>query len=287
LVKRKPKQEIMSLDDFIKDWLKDHGQSHIIEEQFEKMKKDPAGGFYMPITYKGGKACIKLGLSANKVSFINLILSCLIFYCVIMAGEGHSLDLFAQQPFYGSWFFLIGLLVFFTGFVDGFDGAIARLLDVKTKSGAWLDNVIDRFSDLLMLACLIPANFLIISEYDLDFTWMIWTNIFVIFLYEYMRARHEGLGLHETKPCIGERITRIIVTGIFFVIYGISSLAVLITHLINPSLTTLWAASHYGVITWTFLIFQITLLCIMLLSSIQLGKYSYKKLKEIDKINRE
>lgn len=274
-------QEFMSCDEFIKDWLKDHGQAHKLEEQFTQMKKDPSGLLYMPMTYKGAKFFIKLGLTPNKVSFINLILSFFIFYGVIMAGEGHTLDLLTKQPVYGAWFFAIGLLVIFTGIIDGVDGAIARLLDIKSKSGAWLDNVIDRVSDTLMLVCLIPTSLSIFINYD--FKWMIWTNIILIFIYEYMRARHEGLGMHETKPFVGERITRILVISSFFLAYGVSSLAVLITGLINSSATSIWTASHTGIITWSMFIYQISLLGIMIYSVIGFAKYIWKNLKKMDK----
>ena len=277
---RKPNQEFMTCDEFLKDWLKDHGQAHKVEEQFAKMKKDPAGKLYMPITYTGGKISIKWGLTPNKVSFINLILSFFIFYGVLMAGEGHTLT---QQPLYGSWFFVLALLVLFTGIIDGIDGAIARLLDIKSKSGAWLDNVIDRVSDTLMLVCLIPTSLSVLSinSFDFDFKWMIWTNIFLIFIYEYMRARHEGLGLHETKPFVGERITRVIVHTTFFVLYGVSSLAMLLATLINPS-TTIWS-SHEWVTTWCMFVFQISLLGIMIYSLMGFGKYIWKNLKILDK----
>ncbi len=279
------KKEIMNLDDFIYDWLRDHGQKSKIDEQFEKMKKDPAGKLYMPMTYKGAKIFMKFGVSPNKVSVINLILSFFIFYGVIMASRGHSLNIISQQPFYGSWFIILAFLVLFTGIIDGIDGAIARLLNIKSKRGAWFDNVIDRISDILMLVGLIPYNLLLIQEqdYNLDFTWIVWTNIFLIFLYEYMRARHEGLGLYETKPFISERITRVLVTMTFFLIYGISSFAVLITYWIDPSsASSLWSSSHLAIITWSMLIFQIILLGMVVFSSIQLGRYSYKQLKIID-----
>lgn len=279
---RKPGQDFMSCDEFLKDWLKDHGQAHKLEEQFAQMKKDPAGKIYMPLTYKGAKIFIKLGLSPNKVSFMNLILSFFIFYFVVVAGEGHTLDLLTQQPIYGSWFVALTLLVLFTGIIDGIDGAIARLLGAKTKSGAWLDNMIDRVSDTLMLVCLIPTNLSILSGSEYDFKWMIWTNIFLIFLYEYMRARHEGLGLHETKPFVGERITRILLICTFFAIYGVSSLAVLITNLINPDAASIWDSSHTGITTWCMFIFQITLLIIMIYSILGLGKYIWKNLKKMD-----
>ena len=283
--KKSTKQTFMSLEEFMKDWLKDHGQGHKLEEQIVKMRKDPMGGLYMPITYKGAKVFIKWGLSPNKVSCMNLILSFLIFYGVIMAGEGHTLDLRSQQPFYGIWFLALGFLVLITGIIDGIDGTIARLLDKKSKSGAWFDNIIDRISDILMFVCLIPGNFLIIPQYGLDLTWMIWTNVFIIFIYEYMRAKHEGLGLHETKPYAGERATRILILTSAFLIYGVSSFMILITDLIYPSATVIWLDLHYGATIWCMLIFQVIILAIMAMSSIQLAKYSWKELKKMDNNN--
>ncbi len=282
--KKKSNQEFMSCDEFIKDWLKDHGQAPKLEEQFIQMKKDPSGLLYMPITYKGAKFFIKIGLTPNKVSFMNLILSFLIFYGVIIAGKGHTLGLFTQQPLYGAWFFALALLVLFTGIVDGIDGAIARLLNIKSKSGAWLDNVIDRVSDTLMLVCLIPTSLSVLAINGLDFKWMIWTNIILIFIYEYMRAKHESLGLHETKPFIGERITRVLVIATFYIMYGASSLTVLITNLINPTATSIWTVSHSWVITWAMFIYQISLLAIMVLSVILFARYIWKNLKKIDSI---
>lgn len=284
--KRKPNQEFMTCDEFIKDWLKDHGQAHKLDKQFAQMKKDPSGKLYMPITYGGAKLFIKMGLSPNKVSIMNLILSFFIFWGVIMASLGHSLNIITEQPLYGSWFFALALLVLFTGIIDGIDGAIARLLDIKSKTGAWLDNVIDRVSDILMLVCLIPTTLLVYPAYGLDFRWIVWTNIYLIFIYEYMRARHEGLGLHETKPFIGERITRILVIATFFVMYGVSSLATLLTNIINPS-ATIWYASHSWITMWTMLIYQISLLGIMVVSIILFGKYIWKNLKKIEKIEIE
>ncbi|MHA2183526.1 MAG: CDP-alcohol phosphatidyltransferase family protein [Promethearchaeota archaeon] len=281
-LKKHPKQEFMTCDEFIKDWIKDHRSASKEEEYFAKMKKDPSGKLYMPITYHGAKLFIKLGLSPNNVSVINLILSFFILYGVVMASSGHSLGSFTQQPLYGSWFFLLALLVLFTGIIDGIDGAIARLLDIKTKSGAWFDNVIDRVSDTLMFVCLIPGTISTVASIGFDFKWLIWTNTFLIFIYEYMRARHEGLGLHETKPNMGERITRVIVMGTFFVIYGISSLGVLLSRLINPT-SSFGIISHPGILDWTMFIYQISVFIIMMISIIPFGKYIWKNLKELDK----
>ena len=282
-----PKKDLMSLDDFMKDWLISHGQAHKLEKQFALMKKEPTGIIYMPLTYKGAKIFIKCGLSPNKVSFITLILSFLVFYGVLIASRGHALNLFIQQPYYGSWFIIIAFLVLLTGILDGVDGAIARLMNLKSKSGAWLDSIIDRISDILFLVCLVPTKFFIFSEYGLilDFTWIVWLNIFLITIYEYMRERHVALGLYEIKPYIGERPMRILVMFAFFLIYGISSFFVLLTNMINPAATKMWTFSHTGTMKWNMLIFQVVLLLIMTYSSIQLARYSFKQLKKMDNKN--
>lgn len=276
---RKKGLEYMTLDDFIKDWLRDHGQAHKLEKQFAQMKKDPSGKLFMPVTYRGAKICIRLGLTPNKVSFINLIFSFFILWGVVMASIGHNLNIFTEQPLFGSWFFALGFLVIITGTVDGIDGAIARLLNTKSKSGAWLDNVIDRVSDILMIVCVIPTNLLLVN--GLDFNWLAWTNIFLVLIYEYMRAKHEGLGLHETKPFVGEKITRVLVIATFFILYGSSSITVLLTRLINPALT-IWDGTHPWIVSWSTLIGQISLAVIMILSIVLSFKYIWKKFKDME-----
>ncbi|MHA1270201.1 MAG: CDP-alcohol phosphatidyltransferase family protein [Candidatus Helarchaeota archaeon] len=277
--------KFMTFDEFLKEWCIDHGQGHRLEYVLEDMKKNPVGALYQPLTYKGGKLFARWGFTANKISFLNLILSLFIFYLTIMAGDGHSLDLYSQQPFYGALLMPTGFLVLFTGVIDGVDGSIARLLNRQTKSGAWLDGIIDRLSDILTLVCLIPGGFLSMTFFGLDFTWLIWTNVLIIFLYEYMRAKHHELGLHMNQPFIGERPTRIIIQTTFYLIYGISSFSVMITYLITPTgtiETSLWNASHPGIVLWTMVIFQCILLIIMLISILKSAFWIWKHLKEMD-----
>jgi len=276
------KRDYMTLDEFIKDWIRDHGVEHKLEPYFESMKKNPAGKLYMPITYKWGKFFSKLGISANEVSIINLTLSFLGFYGVIMAGRGHLLNYLIQQPAFGSWFILLGIIFLVAGIIDGADGAIARLENTKSASGAWFDNNIDRISDILMLVCLIPGGISIIPDYNYNFKWLVWTNILIIFIYEYMRARHQGLGLHALQPTIGERITRIIILSTFFFIYGISSFSVFITYLINPALTSIWSISHRAIINWVMVVHQVILLLVMVISVIRSIIFAWKNLKKID-----
>jgi CDP-diacylglycerol--glycerol-3-phosphate 3-phosphatidyltransferase len=49
---------------------------------------------------------------------------------------------------------LPGLLLVPTGALDAFDGGIARLRGEERRSGAFLDSVLDRVSDLILFSCL-------------------------------------------------------------------------------------------------------------------------------------
>jgi phosphatidylglycerophosphate synthase len=281
---RRKNLSFMTYDEFLKEWLVDHGQKHRMDEVIEDMKKNPVGGLYQPLTYKGGKLFAKWGFTANKVSFINLILTLLVFYLVIIAGDGHKLDIYTQQPFYGAILFGAGGLLLFTGIIDGIDGSIARLLDMQTKSGGWLDANIDRICDILMFVCLIPGGFVSINQYNLNFNWLIWTNIFLIWFYEYFRAKHHEVGLHQSQPFIGERPTRIIILSTALFTYGVSSFFFMITYLIDPT-STIWHFSHTGVVIWSILIYQIVLFIIIAMSTIRSALWIWKKLKEMDSKN--
>ena len=105
----------------------------------------------------------------------------------------------------GFWF-LGGLAIIFSGLFDLFDGVVARNLGKVTAFGGFLDSVLDRYSDLLLLLA-----FLIHYLKRGDSSLVILTSLVSIgtVLIPYIRARAEALQI----PCnIGlmERAERII-----------------------------------------------------------------------------
>jgi phosphatidylglycerophosphate synthase len=105
----------------------------------------------------------------------------------------------------GFWF-LGGLAIIFSGLFDLFDGVVARNLAKVTTFGGFLDSVLDRYSDLLLLLA-----FLIHYLKRGDSGLVILTSLVSIgtVLIPYIRARAEALQI----PCnIGlmERAERII-----------------------------------------------------------------------------
>ncbi len=83
------------------------------------------------------KYLVKTGLTPNQISVFNL-----------MIGISSAL-LFAKGSF--PWIFMGGILVQVTSITDGCDGEIARLKFLSSKFGAWLDDVFDRYIDMLIV----------------------------------------------------------------------------------------------------------------------------------------
>jgi CDP-diacylglycerol--glycerol-3-phosphate 3-phosphatidyltransferase len=101
---------------------------------------------------------------------------------------------------------LAGLGIVLSGLFDLFDGAIARNLGKVTAFGGFLDSVLDRYSDLLLLLAFL-INYLKRGDSSLVILTS-WVSIGTV-LIPYIRARAEALQI----PCnIGlmERAERII-----------------------------------------------------------------------------
>ncbi len=117
--------------------------------------------------------------------------------------------------------FLAGIFITIGNICDILDGALARKYDKETKFGAFLDSVIDRYSDFLPL---MAAAYLFRDNFYL----FLFTMFAIIgsFLVSYTRARAEGLGI-ECKVGIFERPERSILL-IISLFLGILNIAVIL-----------------------------------------------------------
>ncbi|OGP50472.1 MAG: hypothetical protein A2Y79_06145 [Deltaproteobacteria bacterium RBG_13_43_22] len=137
----------------------------------------------------------RLAIKPNHLTFSTLFLS-----LATVAAYSYSL-----------WLGGIGVLV--SGIVDTMDGGLARKADQKTRSGALLDSVLDRYSDFLALFGIwlfflfhpIPQQILM--------TALLFLLLSGSFMVSYSRARGEGLGLSVSVGYFG-RGERVITLGI-------------------------------------------------------------------------
>ena len=99
-----------------------------------------------------------------------------------------------------------GLLILAGGLFDMLDGISARVNNKVTKFGAFLDSVLDRYSDAFLF---LSVAWYLASKGEHNAAFLSLGTLVGAFLISYARARAEGLG-QECKTGIMERPERII-----------------------------------------------------------------------------
>jgi CDP-diacylglycerol---glycerol-3-phosphate 3-phosphatidyltransferase len=183
---------------------------------------------------------VLLRLRPNHISLAGLLIS-------LMAGIA-----FAYHPFWG------GILTLLTGLFDTLDGCLARALNQNKKFGAFLDSVLDRYTELIIylgIWCYFYRTWAATPFFSLTILLILFGSLMV----SYTRARAEGLG----ERCLvglfqrGERIILIGLVGILnpavnrlLDALGVRSLqdillvATLLVLAIGTNLTALWRFLH-------------------------------------------
>jgi CDP-diacylglycerol---glycerol-3-phosphate 3-phosphatidyltransferase len=140
---------------------------------------------------------IQLKLKPNHVSFLGLFSS-------VMAGV-----FFIYYPFFG------GLFTLLTGVFDTLDGSLARALGQSRKFGAFLDSVLDRYTELIIylgIWCYFYRQGATTPLISLTLLLILFGSLMV----SYTRARAEGLGVRCLVGMFqrGERIVMLGFAGL-------------------------------------------------------------------------
>lgn len=133
-----------------------------------------------------------------------------------------------------------GILLFISAGFDMLDGALARVMRRQSSFGAFLDSLLDRYSEAAILAALIY-----------DFTIRGQTGVVLLaylvavgsLMISYARARAEGLGLNA-KVGIAPRPERVIILGLGLLINFPTTVAALIVLAILTHVTAVQRLYH-------------------------------------------
>ena len=131
-----------------------------------------------------------VGISADAVTVSQLVLSVV---CGWAYGSG--------------WMFIAGALVLLCGTLDVVDGELARRRGQAGPRGAFMDSVVDRYSE--------GAVFIGLAAYYRD-AWVLWGVLAAWFgslIVSYTRARAESLGV-ECRDGLLQRPERYIILGL-------------------------------------------------------------------------
>jgi archaetidylinositol phosphate synthase len=145
------------------------------------------------MTYEAQLA-YRIGLTPNIVSGLGILAAVL------------SAFLFWNSRFVSWNLILASLFLLISGFFDALDGIIARLYGRVTVFGGFLDAMLDRYADALVLVGIILGGFAEIS-------WGFFALIGSL-LVSYSRARAEAAGIKMETIGLAERAERILILAV-------------------------------------------------------------------------
>lgn len=117
-------------------------------------------------------------------------------------------------------FGLAGWIMILGGTLDTMDGRIARMKHIDSPAGAFLDSVLDRYSDFFAFSgIIIYMSYLAIQKANPYLNYMVYLSLLSILgsiLISYSKERGAGLGVLETSGLM-QRADRVFVLGLFAV----------------------------------------------------------------------
>lgn len=154
------------------------------------------------------KLADKLHFTPNTCTVLGLVMSVFSGVFIILAGD----PIFSSALYRWLFFLSACLLILASGFFDMLDGVLARYQENSTIFGGFLDSVLDRYSDAIIIVAIIIGGFcdLVIGLIALM------GSIFV----SYSRARAESSGVPSKYMAAGiaERMERMLLVAIFIYI---------------------------------------------------------------------
>lgn len=133
-----------------------------------------------------------------------------------------------------------GILLLLSGLFDMLDGALARITNLHTVFGAFLDSLLDRYSEAAVLLALLTVFTL---RHDTPTVVLVYAVAVGSLLISYARARAEGLGL-DCKVGIAPRPERIVILGLGLLFGGMAIIAALIVLAVLTHVTAMQRLYH-------------------------------------------
>jgi CDP-diacylglycerol---glycerol-3-phosphate 3-phosphatidyltransferase len=133
-----------------------------------------------------------------------------------------------------------GALLFLSGTFDMLDGALARVTKRQSKFGAFLDSLLDRYSEAIILLALI---FVFTRNGNTPAVLLVYAVAVGSILISYARARAEGLGL-DGAVGIAPRPERVLILGLGLLFSNQTTIAALIVLALLTHVTALQRLYH-------------------------------------------
>ncbi|MCF2137433.1 MAG: CDP-alcohol phosphatidyltransferase family protein [Candidatus Thorarchaeota archaeon] len=169
---------------------------------------------------------VRVGVRPDTVTYFSLFTALLAALALLLTHNG----------------FLYGILVFITGLLDGVDGAVARLGGRSSPAGPFIDSVIDKVSETLIIlavALTYPSQMF----YGVSVPTLSVLCVSGWLLTSYTRSRAESLGVTDLNVGLGARSERLF-TLFLFSVFDLVDLGLVVVTLLGIS-TAAYRYHHY------------------------------------------
>ena len=165
----------------------------------------------------------RAGLTPNGVSAIAFVLAAVAAVAYWLAGGD-------------SWWYLIGaVLVGLNGALDLLDGALARRLGTASSAGDFLDHVLDRYADIVLVIGL---------ALGVDRPVLGLVAVSGVFMTSYLGTQAQAVGLDRVYGGLLGRADRLVLIGLVTLVSGVVDLSVAGVTLVGALLAVLAVVGH-------------------------------------------
>lgn len=153
---------------------------------------------------------VKVGFTPNLVTITGFILNIGVAAIFVIGAERSNRGDFR----YVGW---AGGLILFAGLFDMLDGQVARIGKMSSSFGAFLDSVLDRYSELFMF---LGICYYLVAHHYLVSSLFAFIGLIGSMMVSYTRARAEGLGI-QVKGGLMQRPERVVLVGTSALLCGL------------------------------------------------------------------
>lgn len=153
---------------------------------------------------------LKIGFTPNLVTVTGFLMNIGVAAIFVIGAEKSN----RGELSYVGW---AGGLILFAGLFDMLDGQVARLGKMSSSFGAFLDSVLDRYSELFMF---LGICYYLVSHHYFVSSLFAFIGLIGSMMVSYTRARAEGLGI-QCKGGFMQRPERVVLVGASALLCGI------------------------------------------------------------------
>ncbi len=186
------------------------------------------------------RGLLAIGVTPNMLTLAGMVITFGAAICYALGAGAHFGWGFAPSTDANIWLLMAGAMLILASACDMLDGAVARLGDLSTQFGAFLDSTLDRYSDFVIYAG-IAVFYISREDPNITAAALAMLAFFNAFMISYSRARAEDI-IPECKVGYWQRGERS--AGILIATFAYNIPALLIQQALLPLLTVIRRMAH-------------------------------------------